>query len=117
MEWESTLARSDFKVQRKTGFLTMIGLSHAENMVRSASRRISDHHQAAGKQAVTDDAGLAVVFARVLELDGCAFETIAASAKSKPRSANVFARLPGSKVTRMGYCSYNGTRTGSRRAT
>jgi len=31
---------------------------------------------------------------------------IAASAKSKPRSANVFARLTGSKVTRMGYCSY-----------
>src|SRR6185369_10350799 len=32
--------------------------------------------------------------------------TIAASSKSKPRSASVRARLPGSKVIRMGYCSY-----------
>jgi hypothetical protein len=73
-ECVSTLARSDFKVRRKTVFLTMVGLSHAENMARSASRRIADYHQAARKQAVTDDAGLAVVFARVLELDGRAFE-------------------------------------------
>jgi hypothetical protein len=73
-EWVSTLARSDFKVRRKTGFLTMVGRSHTENTARSASRRIADCHQAARKQAVTDDAGLAVIFARVLELDGCASE-------------------------------------------
>src|SRR5437899_2257015 len=74
IECVSTLARSDFKVRRKTGFLTMVGLSHAENMARSASRRIADHHQAARNQAVTDDAGLAVMFARVFELDSRAFE-------------------------------------------
>ena len=44
MECVSTLARSDFKVRRKTDFLTMVSLSHAENMARSASRRITYHH-------------------------------------------------------------------------
>jgi hypothetical protein len=66
MECASTLARSDFKVRREPVFFTIVSLSHAENMARSASRRIANHHHATRKQAVTDDAGLAVVFARIL---------------------------------------------------
>ena len=106
MECASTLGRSDFKVRRETGFLTMVGLSHAENVARSTSRRIADHHQAAREQAVTDDAGFAICLRVSSNSTVRPSKTIAASSKSKPRSASVFARLTGSKVTRVGYCSY-----------
>ena len=84
----------------------MVSLSHAENMARSASRRITDHHQAARKQAITDDAELAVVFARVLELDGCALENDCCVREVQTALGNRLRPLTGSKVTRMGYCSY-----------
>lgn len=47
--WASTLARSDFKVRRETGFLTVVGLSHAEDMARSTSGRVSDYDEASRK--------------------------------------------------------------------
>src|SRR5437773_1196495 len=43
IEWASTLARSDFKVRREAGFLTVVGLSHAENVARGPSRGVADH--------------------------------------------------------------------------
>ena len=92
IECASTLARSDFKVWCETCFLTMVCLSHAENVARSASWRVPDHHQPARKQAVADDAGLAESL-RVSSNSVTPRKTIAASSKSKPRSASVFSRL------------------------
>src|SRR4051794_14632039 len=74
MEWASTLARSDFKVRRETGFFTIVCLSHAEDVASCATRRIADYHETAGKQTITNDAGLAVISAQVFDFDGGAFE-------------------------------------------
>lgn len=46
IEWASTLARSDFKVWREAGFLTIVGLSHAEYVARSAPWGIADYDKA-----------------------------------------------------------------------
>ena len=74
MECASTLARSDFKVRRETGFFTIVCLSHAEYVASCAPRGIADHDEAAGQQAITNDATLAVVLAQVLNLDCNALE-------------------------------------------
>jgi hypothetical protein len=39
MECVSTFARSDFKVRRKTGFLTMVGLSHGTTVEFEDTRK------------------------------------------------------------------------------
>lgn len=74
IEWASTFARSDFKVRREAGFLTMVCLSHAENVARCPSRRVADHHEAASQQPVTDDSRLAVVSTPILDFDRGACE-------------------------------------------
>ena len=52
----------------------MVGLSHAENVTRCASRRVADDDEAAGQQPVANDAGFAVASARVLDFHRGAFE-------------------------------------------
>jgi len=74
MEWESTLARSDFKVRRETGFLTIIGLSHAEYMARSAARGVTDYDKPTGEHSIANDPRFGVIPTHVLDLDGHAFE-------------------------------------------
>jgi hypothetical protein len=68
------LARSDFKVRREAGFLTVIGLSHTENVAGSAPGGVTNHDQTAKQHAVADDSGFTVVFARVLDLHRNALE-------------------------------------------
>ena len=84
MECASTLARSDFKVRRETDFFTIICLSHAEYVASSAPRRIADHDETAGQQAMTNDATLAVVLAQVLDLDRNALEDNGGVLEIKP---------------------------------
>ena len=68
MMWASTLRRSDFKVRREAGFLTIVSLSHTENVARSASRGVTNYDQTAGQKAVTNDSRFTVVLACVLKL-------------------------------------------------
>ena len=65
----STLRRSDFKVRRETSFLTIVGLSHAENVTCGAPRCVPDYDQSTSEQAIADNARFTVVPARVLELN------------------------------------------------
>jgi hypothetical protein len=74
MACASTLARSDFKVRRETGFFTIVCLSHAEYVSSCAPRGVADYDETAGQQAVTSNATLAVVLAQVLNLDRYAVE-------------------------------------------
>src|SRR3954467_2271792 len=74
MECASTLARSDFKVRRETGFFTIVCLSHAEYVARCPPRGVADHDETARQQAITDDAALAVVLAQIFNLDCKALE-------------------------------------------
>jgi hypothetical protein len=69
MLWASTLRRSDFKVRRETSFLTIISLSHAENVTCGTPRCVPDYDQSTSEQAITDDTRLTVVPARVLDLN------------------------------------------------
>lgn len=105
--WASTFARSDFKVPREAGFLTMVCLSHAENVAGRSPQRVAGHHEAAGQQSVADDSRLAAVLRLSSNSTVVRANTIAASSKSRPRSASVRARFAGSKVRRIGYCIYN----------
>ena len=68
------MARSDFQVRCETGFLTFVGLSHAEYVTRSAARGVTDYDQPAGQQSIADDPRFAVSPARVFDLDRYAFE-------------------------------------------
>jgi len=68
--WASTMARSDFKVRREAGFLTIVGLSLAEYMARGASGGVANHDKATGQPPITDDAGLAIILACVLDFNG-----------------------------------------------
>jgi len=72
--WASTLVRSDFKVRREAGFLTVIGLSHAENVSSCTSYGVADYNQASGEQAVADDPTLSVALARVFDFNCRAVE-------------------------------------------
>jgi hypothetical protein len=74
MECASTLARSDFKVRRETGFFTVVCLSHAEYVASCAPSGVANHDETAGQQAITNDARLALVLAQVLNLDRNALE-------------------------------------------
>src|SRR5258706_13675633 len=74
MECASTLARSDFKVRRETGFFTIVCLSHAEYVASCASGGVADNDETSGQQAITNDATLTVVPAQILNLDRNAIE-------------------------------------------
>lgn len=105
--WASTFARSDFKVRREAGFLTMVCLSHAEYMAGRSPQRVADQNEAAGQQAVADDSRLAVVSAPVLELDRGAREHDRGILEVQAPFGERRARFAGSKVRRIGYCIYN----------
>src|SRR6185369_13361781 len=65
----STRTRSDFKVRRETGFLTMVRLSHAEYVAHSTTRCVADYDEAPSEHPVTNDARLTVVLSRIFDLD------------------------------------------------
>jgi hypothetical protein len=50
--------------------LTVVGLSHAEDVANRATRRVSDDDQSVSEATVADDPALAVVPAGVVHLDG-----------------------------------------------
>jgi len=66
----STRLRSDRKVRREAVLLTSIGLSHAEDVAIRATRGVADDDQASLELAVAEHPSLAIVLARVLDLDG-----------------------------------------------
>jgi len=70
----STRTRSDFKVRRETGFLTMVRLSHAEYVAHSTTRCVADYDEAPSEHPVTNYARLTVVLSRIFDLDSSAFE-------------------------------------------
>ena len=70
----STRARSDFEVRREASLLTIICLSHAEDVANRATRGIANDNRTTFEHAVADDASLAIVFARVFDLYCHAFE-------------------------------------------
>ena len=84
MECASTLARSDFKVRRETGFFTVVCLSHAGYVARCAPRGVANYDETAGQQAVANDAAFAVVLARVFDLDRGALEDNVCVLKVQP---------------------------------
>ena len=65
MECASTLARSDFKVRRETGFLTIVGLSHAEYVARGAARGVTDYDEPPGEQSIARNRRAAQTLAEV----------------------------------------------------
>jgi hypothetical protein len=54
--------------------LTIIGLSHAEHVAIRATRRVPDDYKSVFQDPVADDSTLAVVLARVFDLDSGALE-------------------------------------------
>ena len=64
----STRVRSDFKVRREAFLFAAIGFPHAENAASLAPWDVTNHDHASLETAVTDDAGFALVSARVLNL-------------------------------------------------
>ena len=85
MTWESTRAKSEPKMRCEAGLLTVVGLSHAEDVANRATRGVADYYQPASKQAKAEDAAFTVVFACVFDLDrhaledsGCVFKVLAA---------------------------------------
>jgi len=65
---------SEPEVGRETGLLTIIGLSHAEDMARCATLRVTNDDETIVQAAVADDPSLAVVLPCVLDLDSDAFK-------------------------------------------
>jgi hypothetical protein len=60
----STRARSEPKVRREAGLLTVISLSHAENVANRTTRGVADHDKPANQQT-EDDLGVLEVQAPV----------------------------------------------------
>jgi len=65
---------SEPEVGRETGLLTIIGLSHAEDMARCATLRVTNDDKTTVQAAVADDSSLAVVLPCVLDLDSDTLE-------------------------------------------
>jgi hypothetical protein len=70
----STLARSETEVRREASLLTVICLSHAEDVANRATRRVPHDDHSTLKQAETDHPGFTVVLPSVFDLDGDALE-------------------------------------------
>ena len=68
MTCASTRFMSEPEVGRETGLLTIIGLSHAEDMARCATLRVPNDDKTTIQAAVADDPSLAIVLPRVLDL-------------------------------------------------
>ena len=65
---------SEPEVGRETGLLTIIGLSHAEDMAFCATLRVPNDDETTVQAAVADDSSLAVVLPCVFDLDSDSFE-------------------------------------------
>jgi len=78
--------------------LTSIGLSHAEDVAIRATRGVADDDQASFKLAVAEQPNLAIVLARVLDLDGQAGEHERGIFKVQPS----FLKRPSSLVRIVG---------------
>lgn len=70
----STRDRSDPEVRREAGLLTIVGLSHAEDMALRATRGVPHNHHSAFQLAEADDATFTVLLANILDLDRHALE-------------------------------------------
>lgn len=68
MTCASTRRRSERKVRCEAGLLTIVGLSHAEDMTHCATRGVPDDHQAALEDSETDDPCLSIVLPLVFDL-------------------------------------------------
>jgi hypothetical protein len=74
MTCASTRARSEPKVRREAVLLTVVGLSHAEDVANRATRGVADDYEPASEQTEAEDSAFTVVFAHVFDLDGHALE-------------------------------------------
>ena len=74
MTCASTRFMSEPEVGRETGLLTIIGLSHAEDMAHCATLRVPNDDETTVQAAVADDPSLAVVLPCVFDLDSDSFE-------------------------------------------
>ena len=74
MTCASTRFMSEPEVGRETGLLTIIGLSHAEDMAFCATLRVPNDDETTVQAAVADDPSLAVVLPRVFDLDSNSVE-------------------------------------------
>ena len=74
MTCASTRFMSEPEVGRETGLLTIIGLSHAEDMELCATLRVPNNDKTTLQAAVADDSLLAVVLPCVFDLDSDSFE-------------------------------------------
>lgn len=54
--------------------LTVIGLSHAEDVAHRATRGVTDHHHPAFQQTEAEDAAFTIVLARIFHFNGEPFE-------------------------------------------
>lgn len=70
----STRARSEPEVRREAFFLTVVGLSHAEDVAHRATRGKADHYEPALQPSVADDPAFTVILSKVLDFDGNATE-------------------------------------------
>jgi len=107
MECASTLARSDFKVRRETGFFTIVCLSHAEYVARCTPRGVADYNEAPGQHPVANDAAFAVVLPRIFDLNRDALEDDSCVFKVQPAIGQRARTFDWVNVIRIGYCSYN----------
>lgn len=69
MTCASTRGKSEPKVRREAGLLTVVGLSHAENVANRATRGVADNYQPTCEQTKADDSAFTVVLAQVFDLD------------------------------------------------
>ena len=69
MTCASTRAKSEPKVRREAGLLTVVGLSHAEDVAHRATRGVADYDEPASEQAKAQDAAFTIVLARIFHLD------------------------------------------------
>ena len=72
----STRLRSEPKVRREASLLTVVSLSHAEDMTCSATWRVSDDHQAILQDSEADDPRLSVVLALVFDFGSQSVEDL-----------------------------------------
>ncbi len=54
--------------------LTVVGLSHAEDVANRATRGVADYDKPASEQAEAEDSAFTIVLTRVLDLDGDTLE-------------------------------------------
>lgn len=71
---EATLVRSEPKVRGEAGLLTVICLSHAEDVSDSATGRVAHNDQASTQEAEAEHTAFTIVFSVVIDLNSDASE-------------------------------------------